>query len=65
MGLDVRLPIGLLFSFLGFVLVSYGLFSDRDIYRVSLNINVNLGWGAVLLAFGLIMLFFGLKKQRS
>jgi hypothetical protein len=65
MHLDVRLPIGLLFCFLGFVLAAYGLLSDRDIYRVSLGVNVNLGWGIVLLAFGLIMLFFGRKRHRE
>jgi hypothetical protein len=65
MQLDVRLPVGLLFGFLGSVLAAYGLFGDRDIYRVSLGINVNLGWGIVLLAFGLIMLLFGWKRHRK
>jgi len=64
MGLDVRLPIGLLFSFLGAALAGFGLFSDRDIYRVSLDINVNLGWGLALLLFGLTMLVFGWNKGR-
>jgi len=65
MRLDVRLPIGLLFTFLGLALGGYGLFSDRAIYRVSLGINVNLGWGTVLLAFGLAMLFFGWNSRRA
>ena len=65
MHLDVRLPIGLLFGFLGFALTAYGLFADREIYRVSLGINVNLDWGIVLLVFGLIMLFFGWKRHRE
>jgi hypothetical protein len=65
MRLDVRLPIGVLFSFLGLVLGGYGLFSDRAIYRVSLGINVNLGWGTVLLAFGLAMFFFGWNSSRA
>lgn len=63
MHLDVRLPIGLLFGFLGLVLVAYGLLSDREIYRVSLGINVNLGWGIILLLFGALMFFFGWKKH--
>lgn len=65
MGLDVRLPVGLLFSFLGVVLTGYGLTSNRDIYRVSLGINVNLGWGLVLLVFGLTMFAFGWNKGRE
>ncbi len=64
MRLDVRLPIGLLFSLLGLILTAYGILGDREIYRVSLGVNVNLGWGVVLLAFGLTMLLLGLKKQR-
>ncbi len=53
--LDIRLPIGILFSLLGLLLGGYGLVSDPAIYRRSLGINVNLWWGLVLLAFGLLM----------
>jgi len=63
--LDLRLPIGLLFSLFGVILVVYGLVSDTAIYAQSLGINVNLWWGLVLLAFGLTMLFFGLKASRT
>ena len=63
MHLDVRLPVGLLFSFLGLLLTAYGLVSEREIYRVSLGINVNLGWGIILLAFGSVMLFFARRKR--
>jgi hypothetical protein len=61
MGLDVRVPVGLLFSAIGLALVAYGLLSDPGIYARSLGINVNLWWGLVLLAFGAIMLLFGWK----
>jgi len=56
MGLDLRLPIGVLFTALGLVLVIYGATSDPAIYTRSLGINVNLVWGCVLLVFGLAML---------
>jgi hypothetical protein len=59
MGLDIRLPIGLLFSLVGLLLVGFGAFSDRAIYQRSLGLNVNLAWGAVLLVFGAIMVIFG------
>lgn len=65
MHLDVRLPIGFLFSFLGSALTAYGSFGNREMYRVSLGMNVNLGWGIVLLIFGVLMLFFGWKRQRT
>ncbi|HET6957583.1 MAG TPA: hypothetical protein VFI56_13405 [Vicinamibacterales bacterium] len=56
MGLDVRLPVGVMFAIMGALLVGYGLFGDQTIYARSLGINVNLWWGGVLLATGLIFL---------
>ena len=53
--LDIRLPIGILFTLLGLLLVVYGLVSDPSIYQRSLGINVNLWWGLAVLAFGLLM----------
>ena len=59
MGLDLRWPIGLMFSLVGVLLVAYGLVtgSDAEMYRRSLDININLRWGLVLLVFGGFMLF--------
>jgi len=66
MNLDVRLPIGLMFSIFGALLTVFGALSDRSIYEQhSLGININLKWGLVLLAFGLIMLFFALRRRRT
>ena len=59
MGLDIRLPIGAMFTLFGLLLVIYGLVGDKSIYQRSLGINVNLGWGAVLLVFGIVMLLLG------
>ena len=56
MKFDLRLPIGILFSFYGALLVIFGLCSDPKIYERSLGININLVWGGVLLVFGLFML---------
>ena len=56
MGLDLRLPMGLLFTILGLLLLGYGAISDRAIYARSLGVNVNLGWGGFLWIFGLTML---------
>ena len=65
MRLDLRFPIGLMFSLFGVILVVYGLVTDPSLYGRSLGINVNLWWGLVLLAFGLVMLFFGVKASRT
>jgi len=65
MGLDVRLPIGALFTVIGFILVAYGLVSNRALYQRSLGININLEWGALLLIFGVIMVISGRGIARN
>ena len=57
MKLDLRLPIGLMFSIIGVLLAVFGFASDPAIYQRSLGINVNLWWGLVLVVFGLVMLW--------
>ena len=58
MNFDLRLPIGIMFSLFGLILVIFGAVSDKAIYeKHSLGININLVWGAILLAFGVLMLF--------
>ncbi|MDP3774773.1 MAG: hypothetical protein Q8Q85_10965 [Gemmatimonadales bacterium] len=64
MNLDLRLPIGLMFAIFGALLTVYGLTSDAAIYARSLGINVNLWWGLVLLAFGLVMLAFAIRARK-
>ena len=59
MGLDIRIPMGLMFAILGLLLALFGLAGDKSIYERSLGININLGWGVVLLLFGGVMLMFG------
>ncbi len=65
MRLDVRWPIGGMFSIFGAILTVYGIVSNRAIYEKSLGINVNLWWGLVLLVFGLVMLGFAFRAQRE
>jgi len=65
MKLDLRLPIGLMFTIFGVMLTLYGLVADPAIYARSLGININLWWGLVLLVFGLVMLGFALRGQRA
>lgn len=59
MGLDIRLPIGMLFTLIGTLLTVFGFVSDPSLYAQSLGINVNVGWGMVLFVFGLFMLYLG------
>jgi hypothetical protein len=63
-GLDVRVPVGLLFTIIGAALAGFGLLSDPAIYQRSLGVNVNLIWGSVLLVFGAIMLLLARGAAR-
>ena len=59
MAFDIRIPIGSMFAILGALILGYGLLSDAEIYRRSLGLNINVIWGAVMLGFGLVMLWLG------
>jgi hypothetical protein len=65
--LDIRLPIGALFTVLGALLAGYGLATagSRDLYARSLSVNVNLWWGLVLLLFGALMLWGAARARKG
>ena len=65
MGLDIRIPIGLMFSLFGLILTLYGFLGDRAVYTKSLGVNVNAEWGAVLLVFGIVMLLLGRRGSSA
>lgn len=64
---DIRIPIGLMFSIIGVLISVFGLatMSNTEMYQKSLNINVNLIMGILMLIFGLIMLYFAQKKKKT
>jgi hypothetical protein len=65
MSLDLRIPMGLMFTLTGLILTTFGFATraDADLYAKSLGINANLWWGLVLLAFGLTMFTLGRRGQ--
>lgn len=64
MGLDIRVPLGLIFLITGGIMTVYGLFTrGSEIYARSMEINLNLIWGVVMLLFGAVMFFVG-RRQR-
>jgi hypothetical protein len=65
MRLDLRVPMGLMFTLTGLILTVFGLKTNGDtaLYERSLGINANLWWGLVLLAFGLTMFLLGRRDQ--
>jgi hypothetical protein len=66
MGLDLRKPIGWFFLALGLILAGYGLMTNGDkMYARSLDMNINLIWGGVLIVFGLFMLVPALLDKRG
>lgn len=64
MQLDIRLPIGMLFSILGGILLVFGLMNNTVVRHEAGAINLNLWWGLVMLIFGLLMFIFGLRATR-
>ena len=67
MGLDIRWPIGLMFTLIGAILVVYGLVtgSSPEFYQRSLGLNVNLYWGLLLLVFGGTMLTLAWRGSQT
>jgi uncharacterized membrane protein YidH (DUF202 family) len=64
MQMDIRLPIGLLFSILGLVITVFGFMTKgAEMYKHSLNININIYTGVVLVVFGVFMLFMAMRAQ--
>ncbi|MBA3318382.1 MAG: hypothetical protein H0T50_09880 [Gemmatimonadales bacterium] len=66
-GLDIRLPIGGLFTVLGLLVGGYGLATggDAERYALSLGVNINLWWGLVMVAFGALMLAAASRARRG
>ena len=63
MGLDIRWPIGLMFTLIGALLVIFGIAMSAD--SVSLGINIDLIWGVVLLVFGVLMLLGAVRGGKN
>ncbi len=65
--LDLRWPIGLMFTLIGALLVIYGAAtgSNAEMYQHSLGKNINLWWGVVLLVFGLLMLLGAARGRKK
>jgi hypothetical protein len=63
MGLDIRWPIGLMFSLIGVLLLIEGAIGGDEV--LSLGININLIWGVVLLVFGVLMLLGAARGRKT
>ena len=64
MGLDIRVPLGLIFLIVGGVMSVYGVITRHSaIYERSLGVNLNLGWGLIMFLFGVIMFAVGRRQK--
>jgi len=67
MGLDIRWPIGLMFTLIGLLLTGYGVINRAASlsHAGGSDVNINLIWGVVLLVFGGAMLFGALRGSKA
>ena len=65
MGLDIRLPIGIIFSIYGVILMVYGAVAGAAIFQEkSLGVNIDLWWGVAMLIFGIFMGTLAFRASR-
>ncbi len=65
MGLDIRWPIGIIFTIYGILLIIYGVAADPVAFQKSLNVNIDAWWGGAMLLFGLIMTALAYRGSRQ
>ena len=61
---DLRLALGWLFVILGALLIVAGIRPPSVTDGKSLDININIIWGAVMIVFGTINLWLAFRYQR-
>ena len=65
MDLDLRIPMGLLFTLVGAIMSVYGFFTRGSaIYERSDGMNINLIWGVIMLVFGITMYLLGRRSDK-
>jgi hypothetical protein len=64
MGLDIRVPLGLIFLITGGIISLYGFFTRGSaMYDKSMGINLNLTWGMLMFVFGVVMFVVGRRQK--
>ena len=67
MNVDLRIPMGMMFTLMGAVLMAFGLSTNDNpaMYVNCQGINVNLWCGLALMVFGLLMVTLGRRGQMA
>ncbi len=63
MGLDIRWPIGIMFTLISVLLVIEGLLTGPS--QQALGMNIDLWWGILLLVFGIGMLLGAARSGKT
>jgi len=65
-GIDLRYPIGGLFTALGLILTGWGAATSGNVemYARSDAVNINFWWGLVMLVFGILFLWLAARVGR-
>jgi len=63
MGLDIRWPIGIMFTLISVLLIIEGLITGPS--TKALGMNINLWWGFILLVFGGLMLMGAIRGRKN
>jgi hypothetical protein len=63
MTLDIRLPMGLLFTLIGALLLLYGV--THAAVSTAVGLNINAAWGALLMVFGVSMLLLARRAAQA
>jgi hypothetical protein len=74
MGLDIRWPIGIIFTIYGLLISIFGFVANPAIFQSSLGVdielrlygvNIDLLWGGAMLVFGLVMGGLAFRTSRQ
>ena len=66
MGLDLRIPLGLMFLTIGTLMLGYGFFTwGSPLYERSMGANINVIWGAAMVLFGAVMFLLARRARAN
>jgi len=63
MGLDIRWPIGIMFTLISVLLIIEGILTGPS--EKALGMNIDLWWGLALLIFGALMLLGAVRGNKK
>jgi hypothetical protein len=63
MGLDIRWPIGIMFTLISVLLIIEGILTGPS--EKALGMNIDLWWGIILLVFGVLMLLGAVRGGKT